>query len=382
MIFTELRFIALLGAAWASFAVAPRSWRSWILAVWGIVVYGLYADVFLVGALALTLLVYAAAGRRPALAAGLTIVGVLAYFKLQLAGAALPGTNVILIPLGLSYLSFELLHLLIERQRGSLPAISIPDLLAFAFFAPARVAGPIRRYPEFMDAVRSARVTSEALYAGLCRVLMGLAKKYFVADVLRLVVVSELVYVDSPTQAWKILLAYTFQLFFDFSAYTDMAIGFARMLGITLPENFRRPYLAVNIRDFWDRWHITLSHWVRDYVFLPTGRRLFSTTLRRAPVAIAIISYLVTFLVVGAWHGLAYAFLAWGLYHGLLLAAYHLVRVKIPARIAEHPWYHSRIAYAASVAFTFVCVMIGWVPFMADMDRSLMMLRLLFGGSR
>ena len=154
------------------------------------------------------------------------------------------------------------------------------------------------------------------------------------------------------------------------------------MLGISLPENFRRPYLAPNIREFWNRWHITLSTWVRDYIFLPTGRGLFRTRLRAAPTVIAAISYLLTFLAVGAWHGVTAAFLLWGLYHGLLLAVYHAIRAKTPVRIAAHPLYRSRIVTACGVVLTFLLVAIGWVPFMTNWEDASTLLASLFGVAR
>src|SRR4029077_14813512 len=178
------------------------------------------------------------------------------YFKVRAAvadfGVDASSSATILIPLGFSYLSFELLHVVIERHRGRIPELSFPDLLAFVFFAPARVAGPIKRYPDFTAAVREANPSADQVYAGTLRVLLGLAKKLFVADVLALTV-AERPDVHSAGHAWIVLLAFTFQIYFDFSAYTDVAIGFSRMLGITLPENFNRPYLAPNIRAFWNR---------------------------------------------------------------------------------------------------------------------------------
>ena len=384
MIFTELRFIVLFVAAWVCFASAPKSWRSMILAVWGVVFYGLYANLFLVVVLALALIVFLSKRSGVAVVAGTIVVGLLIYFKARATSNDVVfqslGTGGIVVPLGLSYLSFELLHVLIERRRGKLAQLRLSDLLAYVFFVPARIAGPIKRYSDFTAAVRDAVISWERLYSGLIRVLIGLAKKLLVADVLRLTVVLEVNVIASTFQAWKVLLAFAFQIYFDFSAYTDVAIGCAWMLGIALPENFRRPYLAVNIRDFWDRWHITLSHWVRDYVFVQVGRGLFQTRLRRLPVAIGVLSYLVTFLIVGAWHGLAITFCVWGLYHGALLAAYHVIRAKMPPAIAVHPLYHSRFADALGVATTFVCVSVGWVPFMTDWENGLSMLRWMFGG--
>jgi alginate O-acetyltransferase complex protein AlgI len=177
------------------------------------------------------------------------------------------------------------------------------------------------------------------------------------------------------------VLAYTFRIYFDFSAYSDLAIGFSRLLGISVPENFAFPYLAVNIREFWSRWHITLSQWVRDYVFIPTGRALFGTVLRPWPGAIAAISYLVTFLVVGAWHGLTAAFLVWGAYHGALLAAHHLIHARVPPSIVDRDWYHSRPAAVVSGALTFVFVAVGWVPFMTDLATARRLLGVMFLGA-
>jgi alginate O-acetyltransferase complex protein AlgI len=248
-------------------------------------------------------------------------------------------------------------------------------------FMPCRIAGPIRRFPDFTAAVARAEVSGADVYAGVIRILIGLAKKLVIADTLALTG-AELTYVSQASHAWTIVLAYTFRIYFDFSAYSDLAIGFSRLLGIAVPENFSYPYLAPNIREFWNRWHITLSHWVRDYVFVPTGRVLFGTVLRPWPGLIATASYLVTFLVVGAWHVLTDAFLVWGAYHGALLSAHHVIRAKMPAAISDHPWYRSRPAHAASVAVTFLFVAVGWVPFMTDLATARRLLLLMFfGGS-
>lgn len=380
-----LRFIAVFALCWISFATAPKAWRPLTLALWGAVFYAMFAGPFIAIVLILTVLTAFSERRVVAWPTGGVIVGLLYYFKVRAAvfdaGASTSSSATILIPLGFSYLAFELLHVMIERRRGRIADLAFPELLAFVFFAPARVAGPIKRYPDFTAAVREANPSAGEVYAGTLRVLLGLAKKLFVADVLALTV-AERPDVHSAGHAWVVLLAFTFQIYFDFSAYTDVAIGFSRMLGIALPENFNRPYLAPNIREFWNRWHMTLSSWVRDYIFLPAGRGLFRTRLRSAPIAIAAISYVATFLAVGAWHGVTAAFLLWGLYHGILLAAYHAIRVKTPVRIAAHPFYRSRIVTGASVAVTFLLVALGWVPFMTTLDGAWTLIAALFGVSR
>jgi alginate O-acetyltransferase complex protein AlgI len=380
-----LRFIALFILCWVCFFAVPSRWRPLTLAFWGAVFYAMFAGPFLAIVLILTVLTYLANGRAMAWTVGALVVALLYYFKVRAAvvdvGAAVPSSATILIPLGFSYLSFELLHVLIERRRGRIPELAFPQLLAFAFFAPARASGPIKRYPDFTAAVRDATMSMANVYTGMLRVLVGLAKKLFIADVLALTV-AERPEVRSVGHAWIVLLAFTFQIYFDFSAYTDVAIGFSRMLGIALPENFNRPYLAPNIREFWNRWHISLSTWVRDYIFLPTGRGLFRTRLRAAPTVIAAISYLVTFAAVGAWHGITAAFLMWGLYHGLLLAAYHTIRAKTPVEVAAHPFYRSRVVTVCGGAVTFLLVAIGWVPFMTNWENASTLLASLFGVGR
>jgi alginate O-acetyltransferase complex protein AlgI len=374
LIFTDLRFLFLFACCWLSFFAVPPARRGMVLAAWGTVFYVAYAGAWAV--LVIALVIGAAFSNRKGVAwlAGAAVCGLLAFFKIA-------GNAGFIIPLGFSYLSFELLHVIIERRRGRIASITLHDLLAYALVLPCRIAGPIRRFPDFTAAVGRAQATPENVYAGLLRILIGLGKKLVIADTLALTG-AELGNVTGRSHAWTVVLAYTFRIYFDFSAYSDLAIGFSRLLGITVPENFSYPYLAVNIREFWNRWHITLSHWVRDYIFVPTGRTLFGTFLRPWPGLIATVSYLVTFLVVGAWHGVTGAFLAWGAYHGLLLSAHHVIRTNIPPSISDRGWYRSRLASAISVAVTFVLVAVGWVPFMTDLATARRLLIVMFLGGR
>jgi len=367
VIFTELRFVLLFIGCWISFFAVPKKMRMATLAFWGMAFYSLFAGWFIAVVLVLTI----AALYVVPLVAGLAIVGVLVYVKLTPA----------IVPLGISYLAFELLHVVIERKRGRLRDLSMGKMLAFVFFMPARAAGPIKRFAPFVTTVEAAESSAENVYAGLIRVLIGLAKKFILADLLALTV-DESLYVDSMRHAWMIVIAFSFRIYFDFSAYSDIAIGFAQMLGIRLPENFNWPYLASNIREFWERWHITLSQWVRDYVFTPCGRFLFGTRLRPYPAVIATISYLVTFAIVGAWHGLTPAFVLWGVYHGVLLSAYHVVNTKMPPSITDQAWYHGRPVRLIGMATTFLFVTIGWVPFFLPVARAMNFWMLMFGVKR
>jgi alginate O-acetyltransferase complex protein AlgI len=382
MIFTELRFLLLFAACWLTFALVPRRLRMLALAFWGVAFYFVYAGSFVLVAALLTALVVASRGSVVAVrVTGAIIIALLIVFKQPwLSGLALGAFqhDTLLVPLGYSYLAFELLHVLIERHRKKLGEVTWSEMFAFAFFAPSRIAGPIKRLPAFRETVADAEISISNVYAGLMRILLGLAKKFLLADLLALTA-NESRAIISTRHAWTVLFAYAFQLLLDFSAYTDIAIGFARMLGIRLPENFNYPYLSRNIREFWERWHITLSRWVRDYVFTPLARRLFQSPLRKHPIAISTICYLVTFGAVGAWHGLSASFIAWGLYHGILLAAYNVIQQKLPKRIVQSPLGESLPFRAASIAFTFTLAALGFVFFMQPMKDAVVMLGWLFG---
>jgi alginate O-acetyltransferase complex protein AlgI len=388
MIFADVRFVLLVIGCWISFFAVPRRFRSSVLVVWGLAFYAIYASAFLPLVIELVVATYLIGrGRADVVLIGAMIL-LFADFKLgvDLTGltAALAGRRStpvsasVIVPLGFSFLAFELMHFALERRRNRIPDASLAELGAFALFFPCRIAGPIKRYPPFTEAVRQAERTVANVYAGVVRVLIGVFKKVVLADVLSLTA-GEIAYASTPAQVWKVMLAYSLQIYLYFSAYSDMAIGFSQMLGIAVPENFNWPYLAPNIQEFWSRWHMTLSGWVRDYVFTPSGRALFKTRLKATPTAIACVAYLLTFLVIGAWHGATPGYLVWGMYHALLLIAYYVYRTRVPAAVAASRWWASRAVTAASTAFTFVLVTIGWLPFRTDLTNSLRLLRLMFG---
>lgn len=380
MIFGELRFYALVVIAWAAFFGLPRTLRPGVLVVSGLVFYVWFAAsaLWIVGPAILGTYLF---GRGRTATA--TVVG-LAMALAAVKGAAWSGQPVlptgggVAVPLGLSFLTFELIHVAVERRRGRIRDVSLVDLTAFAMFFPCRVAGPIRRYPAFMAAVADAVPSGHNVSRGLWRILRGLAKKHLLAEPLQLAV-AVWPMADTPVAAWRGLIACSLWIYLDFSAYSDIAIGVSRLFGIEVPENFRWPYLSVNITQFWERWHRSLSQWIRDYVFLPLGRALYGTRLRAWPVLLALITFETTFLIVGAWHGMALNFLIWGGYHGVLLGGHHLYRRWAPAWLAEWPPYHSRLASLASGVLTFALVTVGWVPFAFDVRQSARMLRLLAG---
>ena len=379
----QLNFILLVAVCWATFFAVPRALRPHALSLWGAVFYALFAPSAGGLVAGLVLVTYFLEGPRAKWVVISLVVGLLAYFKGVGAWvtAAGPGgvtrlDGATLVPLGLSFLSLELIHYTIERSRGRIRNTSLVDLAAFVLFFPCRIAGPIKRYPDFTAAVARAELSPENVYHGCLRILAGLLKKV-AADLLGRTA-GGVGFPVTRLQGWESMLAYSLQIFLDFSAYSDIAIGISRLMGISVPENFRSPYLSSNIQEFWTRWHMSLSSWVREYVFLSLGRALFKTRLKRRPGIIAAASYVATFLVVGAWHGLTPNFLVWGAYHGILLATFHLYKTSIPVSLATNPLYQSRPVAWAGSGMTFLLVTVGWVFFRMDLPTGVRLLRLLF----
>jgi alginate O-acetyltransferase complex protein AlgI len=221
-------------------------------------------------------------------------------------------------PLAISFFAFEFIHYLIEVRRGKAPMYSLLDFALFTLFWPSIVAGPIKRYEEFLPALNTGArcVCGQDVAAGLLQVTLGLVKK-FGADILTgWLAASQPAYLSGELDLlwrWAFVAALSLRILWDFSGYSDMAIGFARMHGICLPANFRWPYLSENLADFWRRWHISLSSWIRDYIYIVLGGN------RTGPMRKAL-NGILAFALCGLWHGAAWHFVVWGLYHGLGLA--------------------------------------------------------------
>ncbi len=273
---------------------------------------------------------------------------------------ALPLADFIL-PLGISFHAFQLISYAVDVHRGDCEAIRNPLKMAlFGGFFPQLIAGPIVRKNEFLPQLGSARLFDrQQVLFGLDLFARGLAKKMLIADQLAPFVDQMFA---APAGLGPVVIlgvyAYAIQIFCDFSGYTDMGRGVAHMLGYELPENFERPYLAVNIIDFWRRWHITLSRWLQDYLYIPLGGSRCSPAKRYR-------NLLVTMALGGLWHGASWNFVIWGLFHGLLLMATraaHDIRGTAPAE----PLFGGRVYRFASMLLTFHLVCAGWVFFRAE----------------
>ena len=260
----------------------------------------------------------------------------------------------VVLPVGISFYTFNSISYTIDVYRGKLaPARSFLEFSAFVAMFPHLVAGPIVRYADMARQFEelSPRPQAAAWVTGLWMFALGLAKKVLVADLVARGLVDPLWGqaggLDAG-EAWLAALGYTVQIYFDFSGYSDMAVGLALLLGFRFPQNFDSPYRASSVAEFWRRWHMSLSFWLRDYLYIPLGGSR-AGTLRVGR------NLLLTMFLGGLWHGASWTFVAWGLYHGLLLAAH--AELKHRGWVPRSP--------GLSVAATFLAVVIGWVIFRA-----------------
>ncbi|MEW6567897.1 MAG: MBOAT family O-acyltransferase [Chloroflexota bacterium] len=288
--------------------------------------------------------------------------------------------------LGFSYLAFRLLHTLRDRMLGRLPELTLRQFLIYALFFPALTAGPIDRVERFASDLRSPvdGSTATAAQAGW-RLLSGIFKKYALADSLGLFALSATtaVQTSSALWSWLLLYAFAFQLYLDFSGYTDVAIGLGLLLGIRLPENFQRPYLQPNLTAFWNSWHITLANWFRAYFFNPVARALRQSPTTLPTWLVILASQVSTMVLIGLWHGVTWNFILWGAWHGLGLFIHNRWTALMRARRWDQglgSGWPSRLAVAAGTLATFHYVTLGWVWFaLPDPRLSASVLMRLFG---
>ncbi|WP_022825890.1 MBOAT family O-acyltransferase [Hymenobacter norwichensis] len=270
-----------------------------------------------------------------------------------LGGSALTWERVVL-PIGISFFTFEKLTYTIDVYRGvNRPLRSFWDFMLYIMLFPKMIAGPIVRFHEIAGQLTDRRAfdTVDQKLAGLFRFGIGLGKKVLIANVLGLE--ADKIFAMNPTEisaplAWVGAVAYTFQIYFDFSGYSDMAIGLGRLMGFQFPENFNNPYVSRSITEFWQRWHITLGRWMRDYLYIPLGGNRVSTGRLYA-------NLWTVFILSGFWHGAAWNFIAWGAFHGLFLVLDRLFLLRI-----------SKLLGPLSIVPTFLITVVGWVLFRAE----------------
>jgi alginate O-acetyltransferase complex protein AlgI len=398
VIFNEPIYFAFLVLAAVAFRFLPAKIRPWWIFVTGLLFYAYYSSVFLVALIAEMIAVYWLGKRSRertwqfALGLALTI-GVLAVFKyLGMLGATarglaaalgsgrLPTFPQLFLPLAISFFTFEFVHYLVDARNERLPEHNFAEFLAFAMFFPTMVAGPIKRFQSFLPQLREAKVSADDINVGFTRIVVGLFKKVVIADTAGLwttpLYTNASVRSASTTELVVALLAYSVKIYFDFSGYSDIAIGSAHLFGISVPENFSWPYLRTSIASFWRHWHMSLTSWLTDYVYVPLGGS-------RRGLPVAIVATLVTFLVSGIWHGAAWHFVVWGLYMGILVAGYRVWRVAVKEPLMRRVPALSTGASGRALTIgggvlggvvTFTLVTLGWGLFVMPIDRFVLMM--------
>lgn len=291
-----------------------------------------------------------------------TNLGLLAFFKyanffvdnvnhllVNLGFNAMPWVQIAL-PIGISFYTFQTLTYSIDVYRGTHVPLKKPtDYLLYIMSFPQMIAGPIVRFNSIADDITNRVETVNDKLLGIYRFCIGLAKKVLVANVMAqqadAILNGNLADLSTPA-AWAGILAYAFQIYFDFSGYSDMAIGLGKMMGFRFPENFESPYTATSISEFWRRWHITLGGFMRDYLYIPLGGNRVSTSR-------LYFNLWLVFLLSGLWHGASWNFVIWGAYHGFFLIIDRLFLLKFLKKIGKFP----------ATIITFFIVIIGWVVF-------------------
>ncbi|HEX2945708.1 MAG TPA: MBOAT family O-acyltransferase [Clostridia bacterium] len=299
-------------------------------------------------------------------------LGILALFKYGsffvgninwMLGLHIPDPGISL-PIGISFYTMQTITYTIDAYRGKVKVQkSFADFLLFVSMFPQLVAGPIVRYEEIETQLAERKITIDNIYTGVTRFVLGLAKKTLIANYAGFLAAKFLdgdLLGQSSSEVWLGLLFYTFQIYFDFSGYSDMAIGLGSMFGFKFPENFNHPYISQSITEFWRRWHMTLSGFFRDYVYIPMGGN------RRHQYR----NILIVWMLTGFWHGASWNFVIWGLYFAVILA----IEKKFMLKALE------KVPRALRIAYSFLLVMFGFNFFyFVDPNRNLNALRVMFG---
>jgi D-alanyl-lipoteichoic acid acyltransferase DltB (MBOAT superfamily) len=311
----------------------------------------------------------------------------LSYGLRALVGQSLTGVNASDFRwLGFSYVAFRLIHTIRDRQMGRLPSVELGEYITYVIFFPAFTSGPIDRVERFIKDLRQPfdGLSNDVLLTAGQRFVVGLFKKFVIADALALIALNDTnaLQVKSAGLMWILLYAYAFQIYFDFSGYTDIALGIARFLGINLPENFASPYLKPNLTQFWNNWHMTLTQWFRAYFFNPVTRWLRSWQKPMPITMMILLTQVATMLLIGFWHGVTWNFTIWGLWHGIGLFIHNRWNDATKSKAAEWATTPTKQAVLkiSGILLTFHFVAIGWIFFaLSSPATSWQVIQKLFG---
>ena len=371
MVFSSAIFLfGFLPLLLGLYFLAKDKFRNYILLVFSLIFYGFGGPKLLVMMITIVMIDYISAilldkytsSKIRKLVIILTVVlniGTLFYFKYmgftvsvinRLASLSIPVPNIVL-PIGISFYTFQAMSYVIDVYRREVKANKNPfNVLLYVSMFPQLVAGPIVRYKTVAEEIEKRKVTLNEFTLGLERFIFGLAKKLIIANNTGKLadVIFEAEVLATPL-AWLGAISYALQIYFDFSAYSDMAIGLGKMFGFNFEENFNYPYISKSVTEFWRRWHISLSTWFRDYVYIPLGGN-------RKGIKRQILNLFIVWSLTGIWHGAAVNFLLWGLYYFVFLILEKFVLKKVLDKL---PKWVGRI-------YTLFVVLIGWVLFRAE----------------
>lgn len=376
MVFSSFLFLSLfLPLFWLSYFLSPKKLKNACALLWSYFFYGWGAPRVLPFLFALSLFDFlisrwfaAHQGSKRAIGCALGVgvnLAFLGYFKyanffvaefnyaLRLVGVSPVAWLEVALPIGISFFTFQKISYLVDVYRGTTNvAEHFIDYALYVALFPQLIAGPIIRYHDIHAQIAKRTHRLELVFSGIVRFSAGLGKKVLIADAMGNV--ADNIFnlpIDSlsTAYAWLGALAYAYQIYFDFSGYSDMAIGLGLILGFRIPENFNCPYISQTITEFWRRWHISLSNWMREYLYIPLGgNRVLGGRLY--------LNLWVVFLLSGLWHGASWTFIAWGAYHGLFLTIDKLFWGKVAARLPR----------IVNVTVTFLIVLFSWVLFRAE----------------
>jgi alginate O-acetyltransferase complex protein AlgI len=387
MVFSSITFLFyFLPVFYIIYYLLPKSARNWWVLVASIFFYAWGAPEFIVILILSSILDFylvraiPKSNKQKARALlGISLVknvGLLVYYKysnffIENVNRALEGLGYdevpalnLLLPIGISFYTFQTITYAMDVYRGRHAPLSSPHLLLLYILSfPQLIAGPIVQFNDVADQLTGRTETSEKFLFGFYRFALGLGKKVLIANTMGSLA---LVYFDHPDLstggAWLGILAYTFQIYFDFSGYSDMAIGLGKMMGFDFPENFNNPYASKSITEFWRRWHITLGSWMRQYLYIPLGGNRVTNKGR------LYLNLWIVFLISGLWHGASWNFVIWGAFHGFFLVVERLFLKHILDRIGVFAW-----------LWTFLLVVVGWVFFaLEDSTKALEYLETMF----
>lgn len=393
MVFSSFIFIFyFLPACVGTYFLAPKFLRNFVLLAWSLLFYAwgapkiflLYAFSCVLDFILAKLLERDSSDFKRKCILGISIcfnIGALLYYKyfnffisdlnsiLDYLGHDKIQLAKIVLPIGISFFTFHKISYVVDVYRRTVtPASNFINYALYISLFPQLIAGPIVRFHDICDELDDREHSIDKVFDGFCRFAVGLAKKVLVADILG--AVADRVFSQPDTNmngmlAWLGIVCYAYQIYFDFSGYSDMAIGLAKVFGFTFLENFDRPYISKNITEFWRRWHISLSRFMRDYLYIPLGGK-------RGSALRTYFTLWIVFFISGLWHGASWNFVFWGCFHGFFLCFDRLVWLRVSKSLPNF----------IQVMFTFVLVLIGWVFFrLEEFSKAIAYIGMMFNPS-